>query len=163
MDMKKVLLMVVFVLALSVGAVSAGLFDGFFGEGQQDNVVEVENITFNVTNLTKFELYNVTEDEDGYGKLYRDENNAGYGVGVYNYSYVDDYAWNNIIKYYKDRQLGNSSSKTVDGVSVYAVAANGGGSGYVSYVQNDDLKILVEMSSPDLNETVKMASTLKFK
>ena len=168
MDIKKVLLITLIAVAFvaSVSVVSAGWFDGLFGEGQQDNVVEIDNMTFNTTNATNFELYNQTEDEDGYSKWYRDENNTGYDVRIYNYSYVDDMAWNQIIQFYKDYQLGNSSSKTVDGVVVYDTAANGendvGQQGYVAYVQNDDLKIFVYFASPDSNETAKMASTFKF-
>ena len=168
MDMKKVFIISLIAVAVvaSIGAVSAGWFDGLFGEEQQDNVIEIDNMTFNTTNVTKFELFNQTEDEDGYSKWYIDENDTGYNLGVYNYSYVDDITWNQIIQSYKDYRLDNSPSNTVDGVAVYTTAANSGDNigqpRYLSYIQNDDLKILVDFASPNPKETAKMASTFKF-
>ena len=168
MNIKKVLLITLTIVAImaSVSAVSAGWFDGLFGEEQHDNVIEIDNMTFNTTNITKFELTNQTEDEDGYRDGYMDENKTGYEVHIYNYSYANDITWNAIIQYYTDSQLGNLSSQTIDGVVVYTAVANTGDHvgepRYVAYVQNDDLQTIVDFWSPDSNETAKMASTLKF-
>jgi hypothetical protein len=167
MDMKRILLIALIGAAVvaSASAVSAGWFDGLLGQEPQDNTVEIDSITFNTTNMTGFELYNQTEDEDGNYRLYVDENKTGYNVHIYNYSYADDITWNNIVQSYKEFQIGNSSSQTVDGVTVYTVAANAknnvGQPKYVSYVENDDLQIIVDFLSPDPAETAKMASTMK--
>lgn len=168
MNIKRILLISLIAVAVvvSVSAVSAGWFDGLFGEQAQDNVIEIENITFNITNATKFELFKETEDEDGYCKWYMDENKTGYNVHIYNYSYVDDMTWNEFVQSYKDSRLVNLSSKTVDDIVVYETAADGGSNvgaqRFLSYVQNDDSKIIVELASSNPNETAKMTSTLKF-
>ena len=54
MNIKRVVLILLVGAAVisSVGAVSAGLFDGLLG-GTQDNVVEIDNITFHTINETK--------------------------------------------------------------------------------------------------------------
>ena len=74
MNVKKILLISLIAVAVivSVSAVSAGFFDGLFGEEQQDNVIEIENITFNTTNVTEFKLYNHTEDFGVYWNWYID-------------------------------------------------------------------------------------------
>ena len=67
MNIKKILIISLIPLAVivSVNAVSAGWFDGLFGEQQKDNVIEIDNITFNTTNVTKFELCNESMDING--------------------------------------------------------------------------------------------------
>lgn len=170
MDMKKIMLIMIISLAIVslAGAVSAGLFDGLNGGGKaQDNVVEIDNISFNATYVTKFKLYNEVEDEDGHGKVFTDENNTGYTVHIYNYSLVDNRTWNEMIQQYKDYQLNNSTNRTVNGIVVYATTAtdsnHSGEPRYISYVQNNDLKTIVDFVTPNPNETAKMASTLEFK
>lgn len=167
MDTKRILLIALIAIALvaSVSAVSAGWFDGLFGPEQQDNVVQIDGITFNTTNSTKFVLNNQTEDEDGSWKWYVDENRTGYNVHVYNYSLADDMTWNSIAQAYNEFQIGNSSPQTVDGVAVYPVSSdsiiNVGDNGFAAFVQDDNLHVIVDVSSPDPAETAKMASTLK--
>lgn len=157
MNMKKVLLASLIAVAViaSVSVVSAGLFDGLMGEQHKDAVVEIENITFNTTNVTKFKLHNET---DGY-KWYLDENDTGYNVHIFN---LDEY--NGIPT---TPQNENSPSETINGVVVYTTTANSGPHvgepRYRAYVENHDLNKLIRVVSPDPNETAKMASTLKFK
>lgn len=167
MDIKRILLIALVATSLvaSVSAVSAGWFDGLFGPEAHDNVVEIDGITFNTTNATKFVLNNQTEDEDGNWKWYVDENRTGYNVHIYNYSFADDMTWNSIAQSYSSYMIDNSSSQTVDGITVYPVAAdsitNIGENGFVAYVTDNNLHVLVDVSSPDPAETAKMASTLK--
>ncbi len=167
MDIKRILLITLIAAAVvaSVGAVSAGWFDGLFGPEVQDNVVEIDGITFNTTNITKFKLHDQTEDEDGNWKWYVDENETGYNVHIYNYSYADAMTWNSIAQSYSNYMIDNSSSQTVDGITVYPVAAdsitNIGERGFVAFVRDDSLQVIVDFSSPEPGETAKMASTLK--
>ena len=72
MNTKRVvlILLIVVVIIASVSVVSAGLFDGLFKGEQKDNVIELDNITFNTTNVTKFKIHNETEGPDGYYKWY---------------------------------------------------------------------------------------------
>lgn len=157
MDIKKVLLITIIAVAIiaSVSAVSAGWFDGLFGEQQKDNVIEIDNITFNTTNITKFELYNESE---GY-RWYMDENHTGYNVHIIYLDEFDDI--------FTTLQNENVPTQTINGIVVYTTTANTGEHAgeprYVAYVQNKDWNAFVDVWSPDPNETAKMASTLKFK
>jgi hypothetical protein len=168
MNMKRILMIALICIAVvaSVSSASAGWLDGFFGQDQEDNIVEIDSITFNTTNLTGFELNGETDDEDGYYRWFADENKTGYNVHIYNYSYADDVTWNSIAQSYKTFQIGNSSPQTVDGIEVYTLNStyrnSAGEPGYVAYVQNDDLHVIVDFLSKDPAETAKMASTLKF-
>ena len=68
MNVKKILLISLIAVAVvaSFSAVSAGLLDNLMsGDSSPENVVEVENITFNTTNATKFE-YMGTDEKDGW-------------------------------------------------------------------------------------------------
>lgn len=67
MDIKKVLLITLIAVAiiLSVSAVSAGLFDGLMGGGQQDNIIEIDGMIFNTTNAADFKKFDKpSEDEN---------------------------------------------------------------------------------------------------
>lgn len=153
---------------LSVSAVSAGLFDGLLGgEKAQDNVIEIDNVTFNTTNVSEFKLYNVTEDFGVDWNWYVDENDTGYNVYVCNVSFLNDSGFNQLLKDLEDDMTADSvSSQTIDGIVVYNTSANYGDRigevRYEAYVADNDLKSVVDICTPDLNETVKMASTLKF-
>ena len=158
MDTKKILLISVIVVAIltSIGAVSAGLLDGLFGGELQDNVIEIDNITFNTTNVTKFVLCNET---DGY-KWYMDENRSGYSIHIFD---LDEFKG-----IPKTPETEDAPSQTVNGIVVYTKIANMSGQvigepRYVAYIQNEDLNKLVDIWSPDPNETAKMALSLKFK
>lgn len=157
MDIKKILLISLIAVAIvaSVSVVSAGLFDGLFGEEQKDNVIEVENITFNTTNVTKFVLFNESDGD----KWYVDENDSGYNLHIINF---DELKGTTVTP-----QTENSPSETVNGIVIYTTTANSGDQvgepRYKAYVENNDLNSMVWISSPDINETVKMISTLKFK
>lgn len=157
MNIKKILIISLIALAVivSVNAVSAGWFDGLFGEQQKDNVIEIDNITFNTTNVTKFELCN---ESIGY-KWYMDENKTGYNVHIIDF---DEYKGTTTTP-----STDNSPSQTINGIVVFTKSANAGDHvgepRYVAYIENKDLNTLIDVWSPDPNETAKMASTLKFK
>ena len=157
MDVKRILLISLIAIAViaSVSSVSAGLFDGLFGEEQKDNVIEIDNITFNTTNVTKFELYN---ESDGW-KWYMDENKSGYNIHIIDFDEVDGLV--------TTPETENAPSETVNGVVVYTKTANTGDHvgepRYVAYVVNKDLNNEIVLWSPDPNETAKMALSLKFK
>lgn len=169
MNVKRILigLLIVIAIVASVNAVSAGLFDGLLGEEQQDNIIEIENIKFNTTNVTKFELYNKSNANNVNYKWYWDENHTGYNVHIYNFSKIDDLSWSKALEYYKGDSYDNIPSQTTNGVVVYTTTANVGDHvgepRYKAYVENRDLKTIVEICTPDANETAKMALSLKFK
>ena len=157
MNTKKVLLILLITVAViaSVSVVSAGFLDGLFGGQQKDNVIEIDNITFNTTNVTKFKLCNETNGD----KWYVDENDSGYNLHIINF--------NEFTGITKTPQTENSPSQTVNGIVIYTSSSNSGAHvgepRYKAYIENHDLKTLIWVSSPDANETAKMASTLKFK
>ena len=163
---KKILLIVLVTLTIitSSSVVSAGLFDGFFE--QQDNVVEIDNISFNTTNVTKFVLLNKTEQTGVCVVSYIDENDTGYTINIINASTTSDSLYNQLFASYTE-EFDNSPPQTVDGVILYTTSANTGDNvgqpRYTSYFQNKDAKNIVEISSPNPNETAKMVLSFKFK
>ena len=170
MDIKKILLVALIAVALvaSISAVSAGLFDGLMGGEQQDNVVKVDNVKFNFTkesNVTKFKLENESEGDGGYYKYYFDENGDGYNVWIWNASKADESQWNQFVDQWDD-PLDNDPCETIDGVVVYTRSAGHGKHvgepRFMSYTINHDLKTIVQFSTPNPNETVKMKLSLKF-
>lgn len=169
MDIKKILLVALIAVAIvaSVSAVSAGLFDGLFGEEQKDNVVEIDNITFNTTNVTEFKLENETNEDGMSYKYYFDKNGTGYNVWIYDLNEVDNSVWVEFVKLFKQDTYDNVPCETVNGVVVYTTsAAHGehvGEPRYESYVENSDLNTIVRFATPDPNETAKMTLSLKFK
>ena len=68
MNIKRILLISILAVAIvaSFTVVSAGLFDGLMGGEQKDNVIEIDNITFNATNATKFKLENKNDTKRDY-------------------------------------------------------------------------------------------------
>jgi len=156
MDLKRILLITLIVVAIvaSVSAVSAGFLDGLFGEEQQDNIIEIENIKFNTTNVTKFVLYKESTGD----KWYVDENDSGYNVHIIDFNEFPGIT--------TTPQTENSPSEVVNGTVVFITTANGGDqvgeTRYESYIENYDLNSMVWISSPDPNETAKMISTLEF-
>ena len=169
MNIKRILLITLISVAViaSVSAVSAGLFDGLFGGEQQDNVIEIDNITFNTTNVTKFKLFNTSEDEYGCINWYIDENDTGYNIHIYNYTNLDKSDFNSLVTPTVTEQFNNKPSQTVNGIVVYTTSANSGDHAgeprYATYIENRDLKTIIDIWSPDPNETAKMALSLKFK
>ena len=65
-----------------------------------------------------------------------------------------------------ENSKANLPSQEINGVVIYTTSSNSGKYAgeprYVAYIYNKDLNIDVILSSPDSNETVKMASSLKF-
>ena len=170
MDIKKLVIISLIAVAViaSVSVVSAGLLDEILGGGQaQDNVIEIGNITFNSTNISGFKLHESGDDYGGYWEWYIDENDTGYNVNIFNCSNLDDLEFNESLKEYElDTKNDSTSSETIDGIVVYTTAANEGDNigdtRYVAYIVDNDLKTIVDICTPDPNETAKMASTLKF-
>lgn len=166
MDIKKIFLIMLIAVAIlgSISAVSAGLFDGLFGEEQQDNVIEIDNVTFNTTNVTAFKLSNKVEESSMYANWYVDENDTGYNLYIINCS-EDDSTYNEFVKMYED-DYDNSPSQSINGVVVYTTSADSGDNAgqprYAAYVKNKDLNSIVCFITPDANETAKMALSLKF-
>lgn len=167
MEIKKILLISLIAVAIlsSVSVVSAGFFDGLFG-GAQDHVIEIENITFNTTNVTSFKLLNETDISGVHASGYVDENDTGYNVHIINCSIMDGSAFIDFVQNYL-ADFDNSPSQTINGAVIYTMSADSGDNvgepRYVAYVKNKDLQTLVEISSPDANETAKMILSLKFK
>lgn len=166
MNMKRILLVFLIAVAIiaSLSAVSAGLFDGLFGQAQ-DNVIEIDHITFNTTNVTKFKLFNRTEEEGMYCEWYIDENDTGYNVQIYNLSVENETEYLEGLSLYLGT-FENLSSQNIDGVVVYNTTADAGehigDARYATYVENRDLQTVIDICTPNPDETVKMASTLKF-
>ncbi|WP_296790495.1 hypothetical protein [uncultured Methanobrevibacter sp.] len=168
MNIKKVLLILIIGVAViaSASAVSAGFLDGLFGEEQHDNVIQIENITFNTTNVSSFKLWNGTDIYGVHANGYVDENDSGYNVHIINCSNIEGISFEEFIQSYLT-EFDNSPSQTINGAVIYTLSADSGEHvgepRYVSYVKNKDLQTLVEISSPDANETAKMILSLKFK
>ncbi len=162
--MKRVLLALLIGVAViaSLSAVSAGLFDILSQEG--DNMTELDNIAFNTT-VENFILYNNTTDEGVYWLWYIDENDTGYNVQIFNLSAATDSEHDEWMSEYLESFEG-FPSQDIDGVTVYNVTAttgdNIGDARYVAYVKNKDLETVIDICAPDINETVKIASSLKF-
>lgn len=133
-----------------------------------DNIVRVANIEFNTTsdsNITQFQLYNHTDYDDGsYEEQYVDQNFTGYNVFIWNLSTADDFDnfTNHVKKGHDDKPF-----ETIHGIVVYTVSAgqgeHAGEPRYESYIVDPHFKTIVQFSTPDQNETVKIASSLKFR
>ncbi len=84
MNMKRILIVSLIILALlsSVTVVSAGFLEDLFGVQHKDNVVEIENIKFNTTNVTSFKLSNETNVSGVHASAYVDDKDTGYNVHI---------------------------------------------------------------------------------
>ena len=100
-------------------------------------------------------LFNETNGD----KWYVDENDSRYDLHIINFNEFSGIT--------TTPQTESSPSQTVNGVVIYTSSSNSGAHvgepGYKAYIENHDLNTLIWVSSPDANETAKMASTLKFK
>lgn len=155
MDIKKIKIIgiaaVIAIIALSVAYAA------------QDNVVELDNITFNTTNETNFVLL----DEEVYGdgnqvwKAYGVDNKTDFTINIYNDSKLNksDYKWN--AEDFKSR-YENLTTQTVDDIVVYENDTDDGLEYYI-IIENEDLQTAVLIKTPSVDETVKVASTLEFK
>ena len=135
---------------------------------KSDNIIKIDNIEFNTSsdsNITQFQLFNETDYDDGvYYKQYVDQNYIGYNIYIWNLSTADD--WDNFTNHVKKGYDGKPY-ETINGVTVYNSSAglgkHVGEPRFDSYIFNDDLKTIVEFSTPDPNATVKIAASLRFK
>ena len=169
MNIKRILLITIIAVAIvtSVSVVSAGLFDGLFGEEQQDNVIEIGKISFNTTNATNFTKTGGDKYDAGVEtKYYWSENGTGESYcGILDYkglSKDDMTLLNNQLQ-----EIKKMPSQTINGVIVYTQSYNSGDNVgkpfYTAIVQNNDLKKAYVFGSSDANETAKMVLSLKFK
>ena len=162
MDVKKILLVALIAVAIvaSVSAVSAGLFDGLFGEEQKDNVNELDNVTFNTTNETDFKKIE-NQSKTGIDYYFSDKNKIT--VVIFDYNKTDD------AQQAKATALNikNDPTEIVNGIVTYTesvkIGKYVGEPRYGALIENYDLNKDVTVWSPDPNETAKIASTLKFK
>ena len=164
MDVKRILLISLFAVAVmaSFSAVSAGLLDNLMAEDSPSNVVEIENITFNTTNATKFEYLEI--DEDGW-LVYISDDFEHY-CAIVNGSDMNDSQYASEIKELKDELAANGTVQKINGVDVFTyngTVENDTERLYSTFVINDDLKTVIEFDSVNPDEAAKMASTLKFK
>lgn len=174
MNIKRVLigLLIIIAVVVSVSAVSAGLFDGLFGEEQKDNVIEIDDFTFNTTNGTDFIKFDKPSEEE-YMEItcYQSDNGTGnYILVIIDYSKmaelddtVDEQIEKELLK-----GMNDSPYQIVNGIVIYPSAPVyhedvDVKQMFSASVQNEESHQLIMLSSPDANETAKMASTLKFK
>lgn len=166
MNLKNKLLiaLIIFVIIVSVNVVNADSSS----ESEENNVIEVDNIKFNTTNASKFNIYDQYENEGGYWIWYMDENKTGYNVRIYNFSTGsewEEFDWGKAEAFARN-ESDNAPSETVNGVAVYTISASIGDHvgepRFVSYIENRDLATIIELISPDPNETAKMALSVKF-
>lgn len=160
MSIKKILLVTLIAVAFvaSVSVVSAGLFDDLFGgEDAQDNVVTIECCSFNTTNVTNEDIVVNETGSTDLSNWYHDKNSTGFNVHIVNTS---DYS----IKEIAD-EAGYSEYGVIEGFMIYVAQPNVGGSTGVRYIamfQDKNLGRTVDVWSPDLNETLKMAKSFKW-
>lgn len=162
MNIKRILLISLIAVAIvaSVSVVSAGLFDGLFGGEPQDNVIEIDNITFNTTNATDFKLINESQGWKGYVS---DNGTGKYTIYIIDENkVVDSASWKLSIKNRKN----NVPNQEVNGIVIYTSSAEQGEyigePRYMAHIFNGNINTDVILYSPNPNETAKMASTLKF-
>ena len=129
----------------------------------KDNVVEIDNITFNTTNATDFKL-NSTNESLGLDS-YRSDNGTGtVTVQIYkgnNSEYGGAFIYSGV-----ESSKTNLPSQEINGIVMYTTSASVGEHvgepRYIAYIYNKDLDMYIVLSSPNTEETVKMASSLKF-
>ena len=134
---------------------------------KQDNTMRLVNIEFNYTvnpDVTQFQVYNHTDYEDGSTyEHYVDLKFTGYNIEIWNLSTADD--WDNFTDYV-EKGYENMSYETINGIKVYNTTAgqgeHAGEPRYEACIMDSTHKTIVQFCTPYQNETVKMASTLKF-
>ena len=167
MDIKKIVLISLIVVAIvaSVSVVSAGLFDGLFG-GEQDNIIEIDGITFNTTNATDFVKIDQESYYNGDIEYYVSENGTGSSsAAIADFSKMSDSEVSELNQMLLE--FKKMPSQTIDGIVVCTQSGTTGDKVgqplYNTVIRNDDLKKLVILESDNPNETAKMALSLKFK
>ena len=166
LDKRKILFSILIITAIFVCLASV-----YSSSPQEkpDNVIKVEGIEFNTSsdcNITKFKLFNTTEFDDGsFEHQYVDEDFEGYNIFIWNLSVSDDSEWKNFSDHVKEQHV-DDSFETINGIVVYNITAgqgeHAGEPRFEVCVINNDFKTIVEFSTPNPNETVKIASSLKF-
>lgn len=156
MDKKKIIIVVLIVFI----AILATLIAYQTLIHQEDNVINIENITFNTTNGTDFKLCNQSA---GWKQYVSDNCTGKYTILIMDYDKVE------YPELYKAEMLKTKDlpSQTVDGVVVYTDSAKLGSyvgePRYAALIENQNINKDVKLWSPDPNETAKMALSLKFK
>ena len=161
MDMKKISIMTI-VAVIAIVACSAA-----FAAQQQDNVIEIDNIEFNTTNVTKFIFFNNRdESENVIASYYIDEDDSGYTLCVLNCSEMNESEFDLTYSgWIEDERNESASTNETNGFEIFSVKANNGNNigdaRYSAYKEFKDMKTAVYVSTPDANETAKIISTLK--
>ena len=105
----------------------------------QDNVVELDNITFNTTNETNFVLNSEEIYENGTMQwaAYGVDNKTDFTINIYNDSKLDktDYKW---VAAEFESEYENFTSQTVDGIVVYENETDDGPR-YMAIIENENL------------------------
>ncbi|WP_298524688.1 hypothetical protein [uncultured Methanobrevibacter sp.] len=129
----------------------------------QDNVIEIENIKFNTTNITEFTFYSEDSYDNDTGIMTTycgGENNESY-ITIYNESKMNQSGYKTSIEEFM-AEFENLTTQTVDEIQIYENETEDGMM-YYTVIDNDDLQTSVFIECKELNETVKIASTLEFK
>ena len=162
MDKNKIIIIVLIaIIAIFACLIASTLIS----QGNQDNIITVDGITFNTTNATDFMKKGEKNETYYHIDYYSSENGTGKSyVNILDFSQFSD-SQNNLF----DNMLNshkNAPSQTINGIIVYTESVTTGedvgAPVYVSFIKNNDLKKLVIVGSRDANETAKMASSLKF-
>lgn len=155
MDKKKIVIAVLIVIV----AILATFIAYQTLSHHEDNVINIENITFNTTNGTDFKVYNQSA---GWKQYVSDNCTGKYTVWIIDYDEVE------YPGLYKEQMLQTKElpSQTIDGVVVYTDSAKLGDyvgePRYCVLIENMNTNTDVKLYSPDPNETAKMALSLKF-
>ena len=155
MDKKKILIAILIVIV----AILAIFIAYQTLSHHEDNVINIENITFNTTNGTDFKVRN---QSTGWKQYVSDNCTGKYTVWIIDY---DELEYPGL---YKEQMLQTKElpSQTIDGVVVYTDSAKLGNyvgePRYCALIENMNTNTDVKLYSPDPNETAKMALSLKF-
>lgn len=162
MDMKQIFIITIAVV-IAIIACSAA-----YSAQQQDNVIEIDNMQFNASNVTKFIFFNnLDEDENVRASYYFDEDDSGYTLCILNCSEMNESDFDETYSGWLDEETNESTSTyKIDGIDIYSVTANQGNNvgdaRFSAYKQFKDMKAALYVSTPDANETAKIISTFEF-
>ncbi len=118
---------------------------------EPDNVVVLDNVTFNKTD------FKLNDSDDGTKSYISDVNGTRYFVMSMNYSQIE---YGSIASLYAKNMLSGYQSSQINGTTVYEIHD----SNKTAYIAQVPLGVECDyvFVSLDPNETAKMASTLRF-
>ena len=153
---KKSLLVIV---VLSVLILISGYFLVTYHQEYRHQSYDLGIITLNTTNTT-----NLTCEENETGFLRYGDYSGKYTITIISYDNMSD----SKASEYKRRVSNdkNKPSRDVDGIVVYTTTANIGDyvgeTRYGAMIENNDLNVVVDICTPDINETVYIAKNTRF-